>query len=79
MRSPLLGGGAAILFFFNWQLAAALIPFAGFFGYLFVRNAKAVAVATALVVLSARTDDSALEGCPAALAASGVACVEAAG
>lgn len=38
----LLAGGAAILFFFNWQLAAALIPFAGFFGYLFVRNAKAV-------------------------------------
>ena len=40
----LLGGGAAILFFFNWQLAVALLPFAAIFGFLYFRNAKAVAL-----------------------------------
>ena len=40
----LLGGGAAILFFLNWQLAVALLPFAAIFGFLYFRNAKAVAL-----------------------------------
>lgn len=40
----LLAGAAAILFFFNWQLALALCPFAAVFGYLYLRNAKAVAL-----------------------------------
>lgn len=40
----LTAGIAAILFFVNWQLALAVVPFAGFFGFLFFRNAKAVAL-----------------------------------
>lgn len=40
----LLAGGAAILAFFNWPLAVALLPFAAVFGFLYFRNAKAVAL-----------------------------------
>ena len=39
-----------------------------------MRNAAAVAAATEAVVLSVRTDDAALDACPAALANSGVTC-----
>jgi len=40
----LTAGIAAVLFFVNWPLAVAIVPFAGFFGFLFFRNAKAVAL-----------------------------------
>ncbi len=40
----LTAGIAAILFFANWQLALAVVPFAVFFAVLFFRNAKAVSL-----------------------------------
>ncbi|MGB3956083.1 MAG: hypothetical protein WBL05_12510 [Brooklawnia sp.] len=45
-RSFFIGtaGIAAIVFFANWQLALAIVPFAVFFAVLFFRNAKAVSL-----------------------------------
>lgn len=40
----LTAGIAAILFFANWQLALAVVPFAVFFAVLYFRNAKAVSL-----------------------------------